>query len=135
MTKWHHISLNSWFTVVFFNYIICFSVRFCDNLLLVLKMLFQVFAFASKKIHGFSSDSRLLMLQLLLLFHLQKRVSVFSNFKFYPRYLRETFIWFVKSTSFLRFQPRFLVSRAKQIERNLKNGFVDERQLKMITPK
>ena len=44
-----HLSLTSQFTVVL-NGIICFSVRFCNNSLLVLKMLFQFFSFASKKI-------------------------------------------------------------------------------------
>ena len=39
MTKKHHISLDSQFTVVV-NGIICFSVRFCDNSLLALKMHF-----------------------------------------------------------------------------------------------
>ena len=42
--------------------IICFSVRFCDNSLLVLKMRFQVNFFASKNVQGFSSDRKVLML-------------------------------------------------------------------------
>ena len=42
----------SQFTVVL-NGIICFSVRFCDNSLLVLKMHFQDFSFASKKYKAF----------------------------------------------------------------------------------
>ena len=37
-----------------------FSVRFCDSSLLMLKMPFQVFPFASKKMHGFSSDRKML---------------------------------------------------------------------------
>ena len=37
-----------------------FSVRFCDNSLLMLKTSFQVFPFASKKVHGFSSDRKML---------------------------------------------------------------------------
>ena len=76
MTKEHHITLNSQFNVVL-NGIIRFSVRFCDNSLLVLKMRFQVFSFASKKVQGFSSDKKILMSLLSLLFHLQNRVSVF----------------------------------------------------------
>ena len=40
--------------------IICFSVRFSNNLLLVLKMRFQVFSFAGKKVQGFSSDRKML---------------------------------------------------------------------------
>ena len=55
----------------------CVFVRFCDNSLLVLKMLFQVFSFTSKKVQGTSSDSKILMLLLSVLFHLQNRVSVF----------------------------------------------------------
>ena len=49
MNKKHNISLNSEFTVVL-NGVICFSVRFCNNLLLMLKVCFQVFSFASKKV-------------------------------------------------------------------------------------
>ena len=37
-----------------------FSVRFCDNSPLMLKMPFQVFPFANKKVHGFSSDRKML---------------------------------------------------------------------------
>ena len=76
MNKQHRILLNSQFIVVLEG-IICFSVRFCDNLLLVLKMHFQVFSFASKKVQGFSSDRKILMSLLSVLFHLQNRVSVF----------------------------------------------------------
>ena len=68
------------FTVVL-DGIFCISVRFCDNSLLVLKMRFQVFPFASKKVQGFSSDSKILVL-LSLLFHPQNNVSVFRNFNF-----------------------------------------------------
>ena len=64
------------FTVVL-NSIICFSVRFCDNSLLVLKMRFQVFSFASTKAQGFSGDRKILMPLLSVLFHLQNNVSVF----------------------------------------------------------
>ena len=57
--------------------IICFSVGFCDTSLLVLEMRFQVFSFASKKVQGFYSDRKILMLLLAVLFHLQSSVSVF----------------------------------------------------------
>ena len=57
MTKQHDISKNSQRTVVF-NGIICFSVRFYDNSLLVLKMRFQVFPFAGKTLQGFSLTRR-----------------------------------------------------------------------------
>ena len=60
MTKKHHISLNSQFNVVL-NCMICFSVRFCNNSLLVLKMRFQIFSFTSKKAQGFSSDRKMVM--------------------------------------------------------------------------
>ena len=59
MTK-QHVSLNRQFTVVL-NRIICFSVQFCNNSLLVLKVCFQVFSFGSKKVQGFSSDRKILM--------------------------------------------------------------------------
>ena len=61
------MSLNSQFNVVL-NDIICFSVRFCDNSLLMLKMCFQVPSFASKKVQGFSADRKMLT---------QNTVSVF----------------------------------------------------------
>ena len=57
--------------------IICFSVRFCDNSLLVLKMRFQVNFFASKNVQGFSSDRKVLISLLSVLFHLQNFASVF----------------------------------------------------------
>ena len=53
--------------------------QFCDNSLLVLKMRFQAFSFASKKIQGFSSDRKILMSLLSVLFHLQNRASIFSQ--------------------------------------------------------
>ena len=81
MTKQHHISLNSQFVFVL-NGIICFSVRFCDNSLLVLKTRFQVFYISSKKVQGFSSDRRILKSLLSVLFHIQNHVSVFWNFNF-----------------------------------------------------
>ena len=74
MTK-QHISLKSQFTVVL-NGIICFSVGFCDNSLLMLKMRFQIFSFASKKVQAFSSDMNILMLLLSVLFHLQNRATI-----------------------------------------------------------
>ena len=61
VTTEHHISLNSQFMIVL-NGIICFSVQFCDNSLLMLKARFQVFSFSSKKAQGFSSDRKSLML-------------------------------------------------------------------------
>ena len=73
--------LNSQFTVALSG-IICFPVRFCDNLLLVLKMRFQFFSFASKKVQGFSSDRNKLVLLLSVLFHLPTAVSVFLDFTF-----------------------------------------------------
>ena len=70
------MSLNSQFIFVL-DSVICFSVQFRDNSLLVLKMCFQVFLFASKKVQGFSGDRKILMSLLSVLFHLQNDVSVF----------------------------------------------------------
>ena len=58
--------------------IICFSVRFCDNSLIVLKMRFQDFSFASKNVHGFSNDKEILMSLISVLFHLQNCVMFFK---------------------------------------------------------
>ena len=52
------------------------------NSLLVLKMRFQLFSFASKKLQGFSSDRKILMSLLSVLFHLQSRVTDFGIFIF-----------------------------------------------------
>ena len=71
------MSLKSQFTVVL-NDIIFFSVRFCDNSLLVLKLRFQVFSFTSKKVQGSSSDRKILMLLLAVLFHLQNVSQFFE---------------------------------------------------------
>ena len=60
ITKQHHISLNGQFNALL-NGIISFSVRFCDNSLLMLKMPFQAFSFSSKKVQGFSGDRKMLM--------------------------------------------------------------------------
>ena len=79
--QWHHISLNSQFTVVL-NGIICFSVRFKDSSLLVLKIRFKVFSFTSKEVQWFSCDRKISMSLLSVLFHLQNHLSVFFNFNF-----------------------------------------------------
>ena len=52
------------------NGLICFPVRICDNLLLVLKMCFQFFFFARKKVQGYYSDRKLLISLLSLFFYL-----------------------------------------------------------------
>ena len=57
--------------------IICFSLGLCDNSLLVLKMLFQVFSFASKRVQGFSSDEKIVVSLLSVIVHLQNHASVF----------------------------------------------------------
>ena len=80
-----------------------FSVRFCDKSFSVLKMRFRVFSFASKMVQGLSSYRKILMSLLSVLFHLQNLVSVFS-----------------------------FIFQAKEIKRNLRHDFVDERQLKTI---
>ena len=59
--KYHHISLNSQFNTALKG-IVCFSVRFCDNSLLMLEMRFQAFCFASKMVQGFSGDRKMLTL-------------------------------------------------------------------------
>ena len=82
MTKQHHITLNSQFTVVLDGIILLFTS--CS--LLVLKMRFQGFSFTKKKVQGVSSERKILMSLLSWLFHLQNAVSVFLNFNFQSRY-------------------------------------------------
>ena len=110
MTRYYHISLNSQFKVVL-NGIICFTARFCDNSLLLLKMRFQVFRFASKSIQGFSSDEKMLMSLLSVLFHLPKRVSAFWNFS--PRYLEKRSLCPWNPPHFLRNSDKSLLSLFK----------------------
>ena len=110
MTRYYHISLNRWFIVVLYG-IICVSVRFCDNSLLLLKMRFQVFRFASKSVQGFSSDRKMLMLLLSVLFHLPNRVSVFWNFS--PRYLEKSSLYPWNPPHFLRNSDKSLLSLLK----------------------
>ena len=81
-----HLILNSQFTVVLDD-IIYFSVQFCNNSLLVLKMHFQVFSFAGKKVQGFPSDRKILMFLLSVLFHLQNHVfsqDIWGNIHYVP---------------------------------------------------
>ena len=99
MNKEHHMSLDSQFTVVL-DGIIYFSVRFCNNSLVVLKMHFQVFSVANKKVQGFSSDRKILMSLLSVLSNLQKR---FLKFQFLAKIFGEKFIMSLKSTSFPTF--------------------------------
>ena len=128
-------TLNSQFSVVL-DGVICFSVRFSENLLLVLKMRFQVFFFASKKVQGFSSDRKILILLLSVLFYLQNRVSVYWNFNFWPRYLGKRSLCPRNQPHFLRNSDKSLLSpRKKQIKRNRRHGFVNKRQLKIVMSK
>ena len=79
----HHISLNSQFIVL--DGIICFSVRFCDNSLLVLKMCFQVFSFASKKAQGFSSNRKIIYKTVSQFFEiLIFSLDIWGNFHYVP---------------------------------------------------
>ena len=114
-------SLHSQIIVVLEG-IICFSVRFCDNSLVVLKMRFQVFSFASKNVQGFSSERKILMSLLSVLFHLQKLLSVFWNLDFQPRSAES-----LKSTSFPQeiWENPFNY-RATRIKMNIRHDFVGE---------
>ena len=130
MNTSHDIWLNSQFIVV----IICFSVRFCNSSLLVLKMCFQFFSFVSKKVERVSSDRKILISLLLVSFYLQNCLS-FLKIKFLAKIFGETFMS-LKSTSFFKelwYKP--LIYLAKQTKRNLRQVFLEERQLKTIMPK
>ena len=45
---------------------------------LVLKMRFQIFSLSNKKVQGFSSDRKILMSLLLMLFHLQNLYKTYK---------------------------------------------------------
>ena len=134
MSKPHHMSLSSQFIVVL-NVIICLPVQFCDNSLLVLKMRFQVFSFASKKVQGFSSDRKILMLLLSVLFHLQTvsqlfEILIFSqdiwgNIHYVPEINLISQVTLIKAFSL----------SSKTNLKILRHGFVEEIQLKTIMPK
>ena len=102
-------TLNSQFTAVL-NIIICFSARFSNNSLLLLKMHFRVFSFANKKLQGCSSDRKMLLLLQSVLFHLQNRVH-FWSFNFYPSYLEKCSICPWNQPHFLRNSDKSLLSR------------------------
>ena len=57
----------------------------------------------------------------------------FLKFQFLAKIFGETFIIFVKSTSFSTKMP--FISKAKQIKKKLRHDFADERQLMMIIAK
>ena len=83
-----------------------FSVKTTNISMLALKMLFQIFSFATKKVQGFPSH-RTMSLQPWL-FHLQNHVTVFWNFKFWSRYLG-------KRSLCPRNQPHFLRNSDKSL--------------------
>ena len=89
--------------------------------MLMLKMYFQ----ASKKLQGFSSDSKILLLLLSVLFHIQNHVSVLCNFKdvlIFWRYLGKRSLCAWNQPHFLKNSDKSLfTSRAKQIKRNLRH--------------
>ena len=91
--------ITSYIITVVLDGLICFSARFYKNLLLVLKMRFQVFCFSSKKVQGVSSDRKIIMSLLSVHFHQQNRVSVFWNFNFYPKYLGNIYVPEIKLIS------------------------------------
>ena len=117
--RWFFNQNNQWLNniinyqidnLLLLNSIICFSVGFCDNSLLVLKMRFQVFSFANKKVQGFFSDRKILMSLLSVLFHLENCVSVFWNFNFWPRYLGKRSLCPWNQPHFLRNSDKSLLS-------------------------
>ena len=118
MNKWHHISLNNKFIILKGS--IWFSVRFWDNSLLVLKMRFQVFSFASQKIQGFSSDRKTLIIVIGAMSFTV--ISALWSAKPYLRFLKfkfgEAFIMSLKLTSFSKelWQKAF-ISQANQIKK------------------
>ena len=65
----------------------------------MLKVRFQIFSFASKKVQGFSSDRKILMSLLSVLFHPQMRAQFFEIL-FLANIFGKTFIMSLKSTSF-----------------------------------
>ena len=64
----------------------------------------------SKKVPGFSSNRKLLMSLLSMLFHLQNCVSVFLNFNFYSRYLEKRSLCPWNQLHFLRKSDKSLLS-------------------------
>ena len=70
-----------------------------------------------------------------MLFYLQNRVSVFWNFNFYPKYLGKCSLCPWNHPLFLRNPDKSLLSPDQNKLRNLRQGFVNERQLKTIMPK
>ena len=129
--------LHSQFTVVLHD-ILFFSVPSCNNLLLVLKMFFQIFSFASKKLKVIFSGRKMIIPQQLLLFHLQICVS---NFKFFEILIFRQHIWGnihyvheINLNSSGTLIKAFYFPR-KTNQKKSETTFVNERQLKTIIPK
>ena len=97
------ILLNSQFTIVF-NGIICFSVQFCDNSLLMnycysCKCVFRSFLSQAKKYKGYPVTRRHKCC-FNHSFFIYKTVSQFFEILIFSQIFRETFIMSLKSTSF-----------------------------------
>ena len=88
----HHISLNSQFNVVL-NGIICFSVQFCNNSLLLLKCVLRFFL----RVFQWKEDVNVVVLIVLLS---TKRCLSFLKFQLLVKIFGEMIIMYVKSTSF-----------------------------------
>ena len=131
----HRESFNRQFTTVL-NIIICFSVRFWDNSLLVLKMTFQVFLFRKQKRYkGFQwqEDINVVVTGALLC---TKPCLSFLKFWCLAKIFGKTFILSLKSILFRKeLWEKPFISRTKQFKRNLRHAFADERQLKIKMPK
>ena len=129
------MSLNSQFVFVL-DGILCFSVQFCDNALLVLKIRFELFFFTNKKVQGFFQCNRKILMPLLsVLFYLQNHESVFWDFKFQPRYLGKRSLCPWNQPHFLSKSDKSLLSpEQNKLKEIWDTVFLDERQLKTIVP-
>ena len=105
------------------NGIICFSVRFCDNSLLVLKILF----FRMQKctmVFQWKEDINVVVIYAL---SSTKACLSFVKFQFLAKTFGETFIMSLKSTLIPKeLWYKLFISQEKQIKRNLTHGFVDK---------
>ena len=86
----------------------------------MLKVRFQFFSFASKKVQWFSSDKTVSQFFEILIFS----QDIYGNVHYVPE------INLISEGTLIK----AFISQTKQFKRNLRHGFVDDRQLKTIMP-
>ena len=113
----------------------CFSVRFCDDSLLVLKNAFASIFFRKQKVSRVFQWQEGVNVVVVIFLLSTKSCLSFLKFYFLAKIFGEMFIMSVKSNSFpkeLWIKP--FISRSKPIKRNLRHRFVDDNARINVSP-